>query len=204
VYKIEVITALVYTIGHSNHPIEEFIKLLNHYSINCVCDVRSTPYSRYAEQYNREYLKEVLESKNIMYLYFGDEFGARRNEKSLLTDGVVDFIKVAKDDKFICGITRVKKGIQKDYRIVLMCTEKEPLECHRTILVSKNLEASGISVAHILANGFVKSHKIIEEELVKKYFPDANQTSLFDTRELMDNLAESYRRANLEIGYRKE
>jgi uncharacterized protein (DUF488 family) len=110
---------------------------------------------------NREYLKEVLESKNIMYLYFGDEFGARRNEKSLLTDGVVDFIKVAKDDKFICGITRVKKGIQKDYRIVLMCTEKEPLECHRTILVSKNLEASGISVAHILANGFVKSHKII-------------------------------------------
>lgn len=195
---------MVYTIGHSNHPIEEFIKLLNHYSINCVCDVRSTPYSRYAEQYNREYLKEVLESKNIMYLYFGDEFGARRNEKSLLTDGVVDFIKVAKDDKFICGITRVKKGIQKDYRIVLMCTEKEPLECHRTILVSKNLEASGISVAHILANGFVKSHKIIEEELVKKYFPDANQTSLFDTRELMDNLAESYRRANLEIGYRKE
>jgi uncharacterized protein (DUF488 family) len=204
VYKIEVITALVYTIGHSNHPIEEFIKLLNHYSINCVCDVRSTPYSRYAEQYNRENLKEVLESKNIMYLYFGDEFGARRNEKSLLTDGVVDFNKVAKDDKFIYGITRVKKGIQKDYRIVLMCTEKEPLECHRTILVSKNLEASGISVAHILANGFVKSHKIIEEELVKKYFPDANQTSLFDTRELMDNLAESYRRANLEIGYRKE
>jgi uncharacterized protein (DUF488 family) len=204
VYKIEVITALVYTIGHSNHPIEEFIKLLNHYSINCVCDVRSTPYSRYAEQYNREYLKEVLESKNIMYLYFGDEFGARRNEKSLLTDGVVDFNKVAKDDKFICGITRVKKGIQKDYRIVLMCTEKEPLECHRTILVSRNLETSGISVAHILANGSVKSHKIIEEELVKKYFPDANQISLFNTRELMDNLAESYRRANLEIGYRKE
>ena len=195
---------VVYTVGHSNHPIEEFLKLLVKHNINCVCDVRSMPYSRFTEQYNRENIKEYLSEHNIKYLFFGEEFGARREEKSLLTDGMVDFEKVAKNEKFIKGINRIEKGLEKGYRIALMCTEKEPIECHRTILVSRNLYLKGMVILHILSDGTAVYHEKIEEELVEKYFPNRNQLSLFDMNETIDYLKEAYKKANSDIGYRKE
>lgn len=100
---------VVYTVGHSNHPIEEFLKLLVKHNINCVCDVRSMPYSRFTEQYNRENIKEYLSEHNIKYLFFGEEFGARREEKSLLTDGMVDFEKVAKMKSLLKVLIVLKK-----------------------------------------------------------------------------------------------
>lgn len=195
---------VVYTVGHSNHPIEEFLKLLVKHNINCVCDVRSMPYSRFTEQYNRENIKKYLSEHNIKYLFFGEEFGARREEKSLLTDGMVDFEKVAKNEKFIRGIERIEKGLEKGYRIALMCTEKEPIECHRTILVSRNLFLKGMAILHILSDGTAVYHQKIEEELVEKYFPNRNQLSLFDMNETIDYLKEAYKKANSDIGYRKE
>lgn len=195
---------VVYTVGHSNHPIEEFLKLLVKHNINCICDVRSMPYSRFTEQYNRENIKEYLSEHNIKYLFFGEEFGARREEKSLLTDGMVDFEKVAKNEKFIKGIERIEKGLEKGYRIALMCTEKEPIECHRTILVSRNLFLKGMVILHILSDGTAVYHEKIEEELVEKYFPNRNQLSLFDMNETKDYLKEAYKKANNDIGYRKE
>ena len=195
---------VVYTVGHSNHPIEEFLKLLVKHNINCVCDVRSMPYSRFTEQYNRENIKEYLSEHNIKYLFFGEEFGARREEKGLLTDGMVDFEKVAKNEKFIKGINRIEKGLEKGYRIALMCTEKEPIECHRTILVSRNLYLKGMVILHILSDGTAVYHEKIEEELVEKYFPNRNQLSIFDMNESIDYLKEAYKNANSDIGYRKE
>lgn len=195
---------VVYTVGHSNHPIEEFLKLLVKHNINCICDVRSMPYSRFTEQYNRENIKEYLSEHNIKYLFFGEEFGARREEKSLLTDGMVDFEKVAKNEKFIKGINRIEKGLEKGYRIALMCTEKEPIECHRTILVSRNLFLKGMVILHILSDGTAVYHEKIEEELVEKYFPNRNQLSIFDMNESIDYLKEAYKKANSDIGYRKE
>ena len=195
---------VVYTVGHSNHPIEEFLKLLVKHNINCVCDVRSMPYSRFTEQYNRENIKEYLSEHNIKYLFFGEEFGARREEKGLLTDGMVDFEKVAKNEKFIKGINRIEKGLEKGYRIALMCTEKEPIECHRTILVSRNLYLKGMVILHILSDGTAVYHEKIEEELVEKYFPNRNLLSIFDMNESIDYLKEAYKKANSDIGYRKE
>lgn len=177
--------------------------LLQSYGINCVCDVRSVPYSRFAEQYNREYLNVVLEKHDIKYLFFGEEFGARRKEDRLLTDGIVDFEKVSKSEKFLRGVLRIRNGIEKGYKIVLMCTEKEPVDCHRTILVSRNLYNIGVKVKHILPDGTVKMHEKIEEELVDRYFPDINQRSLFNIDEQNDYISEAYRKANHEIGYRK-
>lgn len=192
---------MIFTIGHSNHAIEKFLKLLQTNNINCICDVRSIPYSRFAEQYNRENIKEILNKNNIQYLFWGDELGARREEESLLTDGVVDFDKVALNVKFLTGIKRIQTGIEKGYRIALMCTEKEPLECHRTILISKKLAEIGIKVVHILPNGILTDHKQIEKDLVEKYFPDKNQISVFELYESLDFLKEAYRKANFGIGY---
>jgi len=195
---------LVFTIGHSNHKVEDFIQILNEYEINCICDVRSVPYSRFTDQFNRENINSALLSKNINYIFLGEEFGARREEKNLLTDGMVDFEKVSKDSKFLDGINRIKKGMKKGYKIALMCTEKDPLECHRTILVSRNLSLIGIECVHILPDGSLKKHKEIEQELIEKYFPNRNQICIFDIDEPRDYLSEAYQKANYEIGYRKD
>ena len=117
---------------------------------------------------------------------------------------MVDFEKVAKNEKFIKGINRIEKGLEKGYRIALMCTEKEPIECHRTILVSRNLYLKGMVILHILSDGTAVYHEKIEEELVEKYFPNRNQLSIFDMNESIDYLKEAYKKANSDIGYRKE
>lgn len=191
---------MIYTIGHSNHTIEKFLELLQTNNINCICDVRSIPYSKFAEHYIRYNIKEILNKNNIEYLFFGEELGARRKEDSLLTNGTVDFDKVAVDEKFLTGIERIQIGIKKGNRIVLMCTEKEPMECHRTILISKKLTEIGIKVIHILLNGTLIDHKQVESDLIDKYFPDKNQISIFELYEPRDFLKEAYRKANFEMG----
>ena len=194
----------IYTIGHSNHSVEKFIQLLDMHRINCVCDVRSIPYSRYIEQYNREEFKEILQQHAITYLYFGEELGARREEKHLLTDGKVDFEKVSNDPKFLKGIERIETGIKKGYRIALMCTEKEPIRCHRAILVSRNIYQRGMEVLHILSDGTLIDHQKIEYELVEKYFPNHNQLCLFQSVDPVDYVKKAYIKANKEIGYQEE
>lgn len=159
----------VYTIGHSNHSLEDFIKLLKKYSINCVADVRSDPFSRHYPQFNKENLKEFLKKEGIEYLHFGKEFGARRTENELLnSNGKVDFEKVRNTDEFRKGVERLKKGVEKGYIIALLCAEKDPAECHRFALVSVGLVKAGFSVEHILADGSVKKHEEIEKELISK------------------------------------
>lgn len=200
----------VYTVGHSNHPIESFLQLLGKYNVNCICDVRSMPYSKYCEQYNREKIKELLSEHKIEYLFFGEEFGARRQEADLLTDGMTDFEKVAKNKEFLKGIERIKLGIKKNYKIALMCTEKVPAECHRSILVARRLSEIGIEVQHILADGTTIKQEKLEEELLVKYFPNRNQLSLNTLSipegysEEVYKLKEAYKKANVEIGYRKK
>lgn len=195
---------LIYTIGHSRHNIEYFIELLKRNDINCICDVRSMPYSKFAEQFNQNNLKDELKKNNIEYLFFGDEFGARRKEPNLYTNGKVDFEKVAHDSKFINGIKRIEKGIRKGYKIALMCAEKDPIECHRTILVARNLDLNGFEVNHILEDGSVINQKEINQRLLKKHFPNRNQISIFEDNESIDYLKEAYKIANQSIGFKEE
>lgn len=159
----------VYTIGHSNHSLSEFIKILVDNKINCLCDVRSTPYSKYTPQFNRENLKEQLKLDNILYLEFDKEFGARRTEHNLITNGVVDFEKVALDPLFKSGILRIQNGLEKNFKIALMCSEKDPIDCHRNILCARNLQKNGIDIVHILYDGKQEANTITEKRLVEKY-----------------------------------
>jgi uncharacterized protein (DUF488 family) len=128
-------TDAVYTIGHSTHSIGRFVELLKSHSVTAVADVRSQPYSRMNPQFSREPLKEALRNANIKYVFLGKELGARSENKSCYRDGQVQYDLLAQTDLFKRGIERVKEGA-RTYRIALMCAEKEPLECHRTILVA--------------------------------------------------------------------
>lgn len=148
----------VLTIGHSNHLIERFVALLRQHGVTAVADVRSKPYSRFNPQFSRQALERALRDADISYAFLGKELGARSEDPACYDNGRVSYDRLSRTDLFREGLDRVKKGAVV-HKIALMCAEKEPLECHRTLLVSQALVRDGVSVAHILADGRLESHR---------------------------------------------
>lgn len=151
---------MIYTIGHSNHPIEHFVSLLQQHGIQALADVRSNPYSRFNPQFNREKLQASLAAAGgIRYVFLGEELGARSKDPACYdAEGRVSYAKLAQTPLFRQGIDRLQTGIQQ-LRIAIMCAERNPLECHRTILVSRELEKVGIPVTHILHDSTLESNR---------------------------------------------
>ena len=188
----------VYTIGHSIHALERFLELLRIHGITAVCDVRSAPYSRMNPQFNREPLDDALRERSITYVYLGKELGARPDDASCYRNGKVRYELLASTALFLSGIERVRKGAQ-EYRIALMCAEKDPLHCHRTILVSRHLVGQGFQVRHVLADGGLESHEEALERLIVSL--DMSSDDLFRTRE--EAVRDAYRARADAIAYRE-
>jgi uncharacterized protein (DUF488 family) len=155
----------VFTIGHSTHTLEDFVTLLRQHRVTAVADVRSAPFSRVNPQFNKETIGDSLEEHGIKYVFLGRELGARPDDPGYYEKGRVQYSRLASSDLFKKGLERVVRGSRK-YRIALMCAEKEPLDCHRTLLVSCALADRGVSVAHILADGRLESHSDAMERLL--------------------------------------
>lgn len=170
----------VFTIGHSNHTLEDFLRLLTQHGITAVADVRSVPMSRLHPQFNREELSEALKQAGIAYSFLGKELGGRPQDPSCYVNGQVQYRLVALTEPFQKGIERVLTGAQK-YRIALMCAEREPLDCHRGLLVSPTLEKAGASVMHILADGHLEAHRDTMNRLLERF--GFTQDDLFRSRE---------------------
>lgn len=199
----------IFAIGHSNYPYDKLIEMTKKYNIDCVVDIRETPYSKYNTQYNREALKENLKASGFLYIYMGHEFGAKRlSKESYNNDGYADFEKVIKEEIFLNGVERLKKGIEMGYKIVLLGAMQEPIRCHGSIMVGKYLNEKGFDVKYILHEGNLVNQDYIEEDLLNKYFSDRNQLSidslLGTDKSREDMIAEGYKLANKEIGYRTE
>ena len=147
----------VLTIGHSNHPLQTFLALLERHGVTALADVRSAPYSRFNPQFNRKALDANLEAVGIRYVFMGRALGGRPDDPSCYEDGRVRYDRLAETPLFREGLERIVDGAGREC-IALMCAEKEPLDCHRTILVGRSLAECGIGVAHILANGALEPH----------------------------------------------
>ena len=156
----------VLTVGHSNHSPEAFITLLLRHNVDQVVDVRSTPYSRYAPHFNHESLNGILENVGIGYTFLGETLGGRPADHSCYdANGRVLYKRVADTDPFDDGIRRIIRHAE-ERRLALMCTEKEPLECHRTLLIARTLAERGVAVAHILADGNLENHAATIDRLM--------------------------------------
>ena len=193
---------MIHTIGHSIYEIEDFIKLLKKNNINTVVDIRSTPYSKFASQFNRELLKQILKKNAICYIFMGNLLGARYDDKNLLFDnGKVKFKKVEETKNFQDGITRLEKGIEKGYNISLMCSEKEAFDCHRFGLVAEFLSQQSIQVNHIYPEKVV-SQQELEQRLLKKYDKQIPKIDLFNPNvNLKEQLEKAYKLRNIDIAY---
>lgn len=158
---------MIYTVGHSNHAIAHFLQLLQGSGVNLLADVRSTPYSRFNPQFRRDSLIAALGQHGIEYLFLGEELGARSKDPSCYEDGRVSYRKLAATELFQRGIDRLLAAA-KTHTVAIMCAEKDPLDCHRTILVARELVSRGESVAHILASGEVAPHDVVMQQLRDK------------------------------------
>jgi uncharacterized protein (DUF488 family) len=190
---------VVYTVGHSTHSMERFIALLRQHSVTALCDVRSRPFSRMNPQFNREPLKKDLREACIKYVFLGEELGARSEDKSCYRNGQVQYDLLAKTPLFRRGIDRVKDGARK-YRMALMCAEKEPLECHRTILVARRLIEEGVPVMHIHADGQVEEHsQAIDRLITMRRVPTAD---MFRSQDAV--VSDAYQHQAKQIAYREQ
>ena len=163
----------LFTIGHSNHPLQRFVDLLLMHGVRRVCDVRSTPYSRFNPQYNRESLEAALKAHGIDYLYLGDALGGKPRESGLPADETARFAVIAKSDRFRLGLERLRAAAEA-VPTAIMCAEKDPAACHRGLLVCPGLPEE-IRVHHILADGSLLAHR----DLARDTHPgDARQPSL--------------------------
>ena len=147
----------VLTIGHSNHSLEAFVALLQQHGVTALADVRSAPYSRFNPHFNRKALHDSLPAIGIRYVFLGRALGGRPDDPSCYDQGRVRYDRLAHTSLFREGLERVVEGAGRE-RIALMCAEKEPLDCHRTILVGRSLVERGVGVAHILADGSLEPH----------------------------------------------
>lgn len=190
----------VYTIGHSTHSIEYFVNLLTENGVNVVADVRSSPYSRFNPQFNKESLAASLREHCIKYVFLGDEFGARSLDRSCYIDGKVQYDRLAKTELFRSGIERVRLGVDRGYKMALVCAEKDPLDCHRFVLVSRNLEKEGFNIIHILSDGSTESQKNAKERLVKQFKMFQSDFFLSDN-ELIES---AFKRQEEKIAYTEE
>lgn len=198
----------LYSVGHSNQSQEEFLELLKKHDVNCIVDVRSMPASKYTPQFNMEPLKWFLKKNDIQYLHFGEEFGARRTD-SLNIEGQVDFEQAVRTTNFNRGVERLMNGLQKGFRISLMCSEANPLECHRFSLVSRYFYDNGLDVQHILKDGELASHEVLEKEMIDEYLHSkkpklADIDQLFGSYTAEDQRCDAYRLKNKEIGYKPQ
>ena len=199
----------LYSIGHSSQTQEEFLALLSLYGVNCIVDVRSVPASKYSPQFNQENLKWFLKGQGVHYLFFGEEFGARRTDCIDEKVGQVNFEWAVETTNFKQGAVRLLNGLKKGFNIALMCSEADPLECHRFSLVSRYFYDKGLNVQHILKNGNLVSHAKLEKEMIESYLHSrkyhlSEVDLLFGTYSEEEQRKDAYRLKNREIGYKPQ
>lgn len=173
------------------------------FSIDLVIDVRSVPASSYNPQYNKDPLKSKLEKQQITYLHCGSEFGARHSDPDLLDpEGRVDFELVRKTDLFKKGMLILMDKVRQGFSVALMCSEADPMECHRFSMIAIALQNAGLDVQHILRDKRLKSNTQLENQLLKKYAKKIPHPDLFQPDiTLEDQLAAAYRLHNHEVAY---
>lgn len=195
---------LLYTIGYAGFESrEKFISSLAEHGVGVLIDVRSTPYSAYYEDYNREALEQSLAKRGIHYRNWAHEFGARQEDRSFYRDGRLDFELFTASPQFDAGREKLLTCMEKGYTPALMCAEKDPKTCHRAVMISHALAARGFRVVHIMADGADKTQPQLDGELLELYFPDRAQLSLFGTADDGELLREAYRLQNDKIGFKE-
>jgi uncharacterized protein (DUF488 family) len=154
--------ACLHTIGHSNHPIESFVRLLTGAGVDLVVDVRTVPHSRRFPQFSKKALDRALGEAGIGYRWMGDTLGGLKHRSDSAT-----FEQVAASPAFADALDTLV-SLAQTHAPAIMCAEREPMDCHRTILVGRHLRERDVTLRHILGDGTIESNADFEARLVRK------------------------------------
>jgi len=166
--------ARIYSIGYGTRTLFELVKLLVLRDIDLLIDVRSSPYSKFAPDYNRSHLADAVAAEGIEYQFMGDALGGFASDEDYLTDGKVDYSKLSQRPIYKNGINRLVEIASLGRTFCIMCSEEKPEMCHRSKMIGETLLSLGISVIHIDEEGIEKSQEEIIERLT------GGQLSLFE------------------------
>lgn len=192
-------TRMLFTIGHSTNELPAFVRLLKRHAVTAVADVRSQPHSR-LEHFCRPALEVGLKAEGLQYVFLGKELGARRDEPECYIEDRADYDRIARLPVFAAGLDRIERGSQT-HVIALMCAEKDPLDCHRMVLVCRHLFRRGANISHILADGELERQADAERRLVKRM---GVERTLFEPNVSEEELIQqAYDKRALQIAYRK-
>ena len=191
-----------YSIGHSNIPAERFVALLRAAGVTTIADVRSVPVSRFCPWFSAKNLQPLLAREGMTYAPYGGALGGRPRDQSLYHNGIADYEAMAQQPDFEAAMQQLLAEAA-NYRVkgclCLMCAEREPLECHRCLLVARALAERGLAIGHILYDGTIESHAATEQRLMDL---EAKGDDLFATGQ-DERLAAAYRRRARAVAYRK-
>lgn len=191
----------LFTIGYATKPLEEFIRQLQHYNIHAVADVRSVPYSKAFFDYHQEAIAATLRSHKIHYVYLGEELGPRSKDDSHYDKtGQIQFDRLMQTSLFKTGIKRLEKGLDKAMNIALMCAEKDPATCHRSLLIGYYLQRNhpSIELLHICHNGNLETQVSLESRVIAMY---STGQDLFMTPQ--ESAEQAYKKQLQVTSYRK-
>lgn len=190
---------VLFTIGYSNRSLDDFVALLKQHKITVVCDVRSAPYSRFVPQYNRNQIEKTLKTHGTDYVFLGEELGARSTDPSCYVNEKALYRKIAATKLFKSGIARVMLGIEKGHVPALMCAEKDPMVCHRAIMVCGNLRGQELDIRHIIDQVSMDTQADLEARMITHL---KLQPNLLETPE--EFLARAYETQGDKIAYVRE
>lgn len=193
-------TGTVLTIGHSNHTPEFFLELLTRHRVTALADVRSAPYSRFNLHFNRERITETLKASGIKYVYLGDQLGGRSDDQACYEQGRVRYDRLARTPLFRDGLQRVVHGA-REHLVALMCAEKEPLHCHRALLIGHELDQHGVDVAHILPDGRLEMHSMAMTRLLAKFNLENDEDLFYQHRPRTELIAEAIAMQTERVGH---
>lgn len=195
----------VYTVGYAGfHSPEDLLAALKSRGVSVLIDVRSVPRSSYFTDYNIENLSPFLRSHGIIYRNYDREFGARQTDRSFYKNGRLDFRTFRSSRQFAAGVEKVSAALDTGRIPALMCAEKDPIGCHRAIMVGKGLRDRGFQVIHLLPDGSGETQEELEARLLEVYFPDRSQMSLFGNSDDGELIKDAYDLANDAIGFRED
>jgi uncharacterized protein (DUF488 family) len=197
-----VTTGTLFTIGHSNHEVGDFLFALTNHGIETLCDVRSRPASFRFPQFNREPLEALLASAALRYEFFGEALGGRpADPRAYYSDGRVDYAARRKSPEFAAGIDRLLE-LSRAANIALMCAEEDPLQCHRFLMICPALLQRGVVPKHIRRGGILESQRDAEDRLLELHNRTAFATGSLFVSERDSAIEEALQLQSKEFAFR--
>ena len=152
-----------FTLGHSNHSMETWLALVRRHGVQVIVDTRSSPYSKYVPQFDKELIQRSLEEADVRYLFLGAELGGRpANPAYYDHTGRVVYGRLREDSRFSAAISRTEAGVER-FRVALLCGEEDPAHCHRRLLIGRVLAEFGHTMLHIRGDGRVEPDATVAE-----------------------------------------